>query len=275
MSAALLSGLGARVRALRTARGWSQRELARRAGVSPRFLVQVEQGAGNLSLSRLAQLSEALEVSPVSLLRGLGPVRDALDRVASAAAELPEAERRRLLLELGGEERVKLALVGIRGAGKTTLGRALSERLGWPFLALDRMVQARAGMSLAAIFEYGGAERYRALSRALLEELLADGEAAVLEVGGSLVSDAPAWELLLRRARVAWLRAGPAELLRRVRAQGDLRPMAGWEDPRGALEAIIAERSPGYAKADFVLDTESVDVAGGVEALIGWLTRGA
>jgi XRE family aerobic/anaerobic benzoate catabolism transcriptional regulator len=252
----LLAGLGARIRALRAARDWSQRDLCREAGVSPRFLVQVEQGTGNLSLGRLADLAAALGVSPVALLCGLGPVADELDRIASAAAGMGARERRRLRLKLERSERLKIALVGIRGAGKTAVGQRMAEEAGCPFVELDRRVEAAAGMALREVFEYDGADRYRALTREALEEVLAEPGPAMIEAGGSLVSDPEAWALLRARARVVWLRASPAELLRRVRAQGDLRPMSGWGDPLGEIQAILARREPGYAQADLAVETE-------------------
>ena len=267
MSSALLSGLGARVRSLRNARGWSQRALAERAGVSPRFLVQVEHGDGNLSLSRLEDLARALEVSPVSLICGLGGVTDDVDRIAAAAAAMPDKEQRRLRLELDRSKRVKVALVGIRGAGKSTIGEALASSLGCPFVALDRQVEAAAGMSLAAIFEFDGEDRYRALCREALAAALDAPGVSVLEVGGSLVNDPEAWGLLRARARVVWLQASPESLLDRVRAQGDLRPMAGWSDPVKAIKALLERRGAGYAQADLAIDTEGQTPAA-VEAAI-------
>jgi len=267
MSSELLSGLGARVRGLRHERGWSQRELAKQAGVSPRFLVQVEHGEGNLSLSRLADLAGALGVSPVTLLCGLGPASDDLDRIAAAAASLPPIDRRRLRLELDRSARVKIALVGIRGAGKSTVGTALAASLGCPFVALDKQVEAAAGMALSAIFEFDGEARYRSLCRDALSAALSSPGMSVLEVGGSLVNDPEAWGILRARARVVWLKASPEALLERVRDQGDLRPMAGWSDPVQAIEALLERRGAGYAQSDLAIDTEGRTPAA-VEAAI-------
>ena len=263
---ALLAGLGARIRGLRSERGLSQRALAQRAGVSPRFLVQVEQGSGNASLSRLADLAGALGVSLTTLVHGLGPVRDDLDALANDAAGMAPAARRRLRLRAAPRAR-KVALVGIRGAGKSTVGARLAARLGCPFVALDRRVEERAGMPLVQIFDVRGADGYREMCRAVLEDTLLAPGRAVLEVGGGLVTDPEAWRLLRERAFVAWLKARPEELLRRVQAQGDLRPMAGWADPLGEIRALQAARAPGYGQADQAVDTEASGVEGAVAAI--------
>ena len=254
------------MRTARTALGWSQKELAGRAGVSVRFLVQVERGDANPSVLRLAEIAAALELSVTALIAGLGPA-DAVDEVAAICQEMPLSSRRRVLLSLR-RERAKLALVGLRGAGKTTIGKGLAEALDCPFVELDRRIEESAGMSLSEVFEFQGAEGYRALARAALEEALAQPGRAVIEIGGSLVADEELYAELREHCRVVWLRASPEEHLRRVQEQGDLRPMAGWSDPLGQLRSILRSREPLYALADVEVDTDAL----GLEGTIGELS---
>jgi XRE family aerobic/anaerobic benzoate catabolism transcriptional regulator len=261
---ALLAELGRRLRDLRQRRGLTQKALGERAGVSPRFLVQVEGGEGNLSVLRLAELAEALGVSLTQLVVGLGPGDDPDDALAARALALPPEERAALLSTLGAP-REKIALVGLRGAGKSTVGAALAARLGCPFVELDREVEARGGMRIAELFEYHGADRYRALAGEVLSALLAAPGPAVIELGGSAVTDAALFSRLRQRAWVLWLRASPQEHLRRVQAQGDLRPMTGRADALGELRGILAAREPIYAQSDLTLDTEALGVEGAVE----------
>ena len=261
-----LTQLGQRVREHRNRRGWSQKELCARAGVSARFLVQVERGEANPSISRLAEIAQALGVSLTALVAGLGP-GDAVDEIAAHAREMDMRQRRRLLLRLRGQVREKVALVGLRGAGKSTIGQALAARSGARFVELDRRVEELAGMSLSEVFEFHGAERYRELARGALDEALAQPGAAVLEIGGSLVQDAELYTALRAACRVVWLRASPEAHLSRVQGQGDLRPLAGFADPLVQLRSILAARSPLYALAEVELDTEELGVDGVIGAL--------
>ena len=234
----LLRQIGARLRARRT--GWelTQAELARRAGVSPRFLVQLEKGEGNISVGRLAEVCEALELPLADLFRGIGPGR-------------PK----------------KTALVGLRGAGKSTVGARLSEALGAAFIELDALIEQEAGMSLRELFELRGEAHYRTLEREVLERVLRAPEAAVIAAGGSIVTSPETWRRLQEGARTVWLQASPASHLERVRAQGDLRPMEGRPNALAELEAILDERSGLYAQADLHLDTDSLGIDGVVGAL--------
>jgi XRE family aerobic/anaerobic benzoate catabolism transcriptional regulator len=227
----LTESLGSRVRARRTELSWSQRQLAERSGLSQRFLVQLERGDANPSITRLADLAGALDCTLTDLLQGLGP-----------------------------QPLRKVALVGLRGAGKSTVGRALAAHRGWGFVELDVQVEARAGMTLAEIFEFHGAEHYRSLARQALREVLEAPEPVVIEVGGSLVLDPEAYGLLRKGCRVVWLRARPETHLVRVREQGDLRPMTGRSNPLGELREILAAREPLYGLADDVVDTEGLSV---------------
>lgn len=258
----LLSGVGARVRAGRLAAGWSQKELAARAGVSVRYLVQVEQGVANLTIERLADLSGALSLSLASLVAGLGAISDPVDQVADSVRQRPDAEQRALALDVSRGRRRKVALVGLRGAGKSTIGARLARRLRCRFVELDREVERRLGMSLAEVFEFHGVEGYRAASRAALEAVLTEPGDAVLETGGSLVADEASYGMLLDHAHVVWLQASPREHLRRVREQGDLRPMRGRSDPLGELRGILAARQPAYGRAHQQLDTEALGEVG-------------
>ncbi len=238
----LLHALGERLRGRRLALGLTQADVAERAAVSKRFLVQLEGGSGNISVQRLAGVCSELGYPLEELFRGLGP----------------------------GASR-SVALVGLRGAGKSTVGRALARRLGFEFVELDRRVEELAGMTLAEIFELRGEGHYRQLEHEALRALLGKPSPVVLAAGGSLPTAPEAWRLLRDRAVTVWLRASPRVHLERVRAQGDLRPMRGRPDALGELEAILAEREPLYGQAEVALDTEDLGVNGAVDMLLSRL----
>ena len=231
----LLLALGRRVRALRAERNLSLQSLAEHSGVSRRFLVEIEAGRANPSLERLAQLARALRL----------PLRDLCD------LPLPRPERR-------------IALIGLRGAGKSTLGKLLAERLEVPFEELDAWIEQHAGASRAQIFEFEGAEGFRHREAEALEAWLARHGAGVLAVAGGLVENAAAYERLLDSCTVVWLRAAPQQHWDRVLAQGDLRPMQASDDARARLEALLRQREPLYARAHLVVDTS----AGGPESCL-------
>ena len=237
----LLLALGARLRSRRHDLDLTQAELSARAGVSARFLVQLEQGEANISVSRLAEVCLALDLSLADLFRGLGP---------------------------GGARR-PVALVGLRGAGKSTVGLALAARLGRELIELDRLVEDEAGMSLAELFELRGEAGYRELEARALERALSARDPVVIATGGSIVTASVSWTRLRQTSMTVWLRATPASHLSRVQAQGDLRPMRGRPDALRELEQILAEREPLYAQADLTLDTDALGVDGVVAALGG------
>jgi XRE family transcriptional regulator, aerobic/anaerobic benzoate catabolism transcriptional regulator len=227
--AALLSTLGRRVRAAREARGWTRRRAAEEAGLSDRFLAEVEAGRGNISVARLARLASAIGVRTSDLVAEPAPRR--------------------------------VALLGLRGAGKSTVGRLLAKRLGVPFLELDALVEEAAGLPLRELFAVHGEAYFRRLEREALERVLQGGEPAVLAVGGSLVNDPETFGRLRAAATTVWLRARPEDHMRRVREQGDLRPMAARSDAMAELKAILAARAPLYAQADVVVDTTHATAA--------------
>lgn len=245
LSSALLSTIGERLRARRRDRGLTQADLARRAGVSARFLVQLEGGTGNISVQRLAEVCQVLELPLSELFAGLGP------------AAPP-----------------RVALVGLRGAGKSTVGAALARRLGAPLVELDQRVEEEAGMTLAELFELWGEAHFRQVEARVLERVLAASGPLVLATGGSIVTAPETWRRLRRSCRTVWLRASPEAHLERVRAQGDLRPMRGRPDALAELREILADRAPLYAQADLVVDTEGVGLPAVVERIVGDLVDG-
>jgi XRE family transcriptional regulator, aerobic/anaerobic benzoate catabolism transcriptional regulator len=238
--ATLLATVGARIRSRREAAGLSRRQLAATANLSERFLAQLEGGQGNISLGRFADVAAALGATPADLLAGLGDAR-------------PEV----------------IALLGLRGAGKSTVGRALAARRGVPFVELDQRIEEAAGMPLGALFELHGEAHYRRLEREVLAALFAAPRAMVLATGGSLVTSPDTYALLRRHARTVWLRARPEDHWDRVVAQGDQRPMAEKPHAFGELRALLAAREPLYAAADQVVDTSTQDVEAVVTAIDG------
>jgi XRE family aerobic/anaerobic benzoate catabolism transcriptional regulator len=222
-----LRTLALRVRRLRERRGWSRGELAKRAGLSVRFLARVESGEGNISVLRLEALARALETTADALLRSLPP-RAGL-----------------------------IALVGLRGAGKSTLGPLLARRLSLPFVEMDRLIVEASGLELDQLFELHGEEYYRRLERETLRRVVQDGRPAVIAAAGGVVNDPETWNALLRHAVVVWLRARPEDHWNRVIAQGDRRPMADSPAAKERLRAILASREGIYAQAALSMDTSS------------------
>lgn len=225
-----LEAVGAQVRAHRERRGWSRRELAAHCGVSERFLAQLETGDGNISLRRFAEVAHSLGTTPSALL---------------ASADAPTNEK-------------PIALLGVRGAGKSAVGEALARKLGVAFVELDQRIEEAAGLPLGEVFALHGEAYYRRIEREVLTQLLAEPRRMVLATGGSIVNDPTNYGLLRARCRTVWLRARPEDHWNRVVAQGDMRPMAG--DPNSAhafteLRALLAAREKLYARAEHVVDT--------------------
>lgn len=221
----LLQGLGAAVRARRNERGLTMKVLAKNAAVSERFLAQLEAGEGNISVVRLEDVAEALGTS---------------------AAELLTRAKRPATV---------IALVGLRGAGKSSIGKELAKKLGVRFVELDELIVREAQMTLSAIFEIHGERYYRSLEREVLRRLLDEGEAVVVATGGSIVTDAETWGMLRSRARTVWLKATPKEHWDRVVEQGDVRPMRDRPRAKNELEQLLAARAPLYRESEIVVDT--------------------
>jgi XRE family transcriptional regulator, aerobic/anaerobic benzoate catabolism transcriptional regulator len=234
----LLTALGRRARALRLARGWTLREVAERSGVSPRFLVQLESGRGNISVRRLADVAQALETTPAVLLT-----------------------------DDSGPPAHVVALLGLRGAGKTTVGRRLARRRRVPFVELDRRIETAAELSLAELFSLHGEDYYRRLEREVLQDVLAEGRPMVLATGGGLVASPETFGMLRRSAVTVWLRARPEDHWNRVVRQGDRRPMADHPQAMADLRTLLAAREPLYSMADHVIDTSTLPVTEVVDAI--------
>ena len=246
----LLAALAQRVRALRTGRGLTLQQLARRARLSPRFLVQVEQADANISVRKLAGLAAALDTTPAALLAEPGGPR--------ARARLPV-----------------IALLGLRGAGKSTIGRRLARRLRVPFVELDRQVEEAAGLSLPELFALHGESYYRRLEREALDRLLADGGPLVLATGGGLPVSPETYARLRAQALTVWLRAAPEDHWNRVVQQGDRRPMADFPEAMAELRRLLAAREPLYAQAAATVDTSRLGVKGAADAVARLVRRHA
>jgi len=244
-NSSLLQALGARVRVHREQQGLSLTEMSKRAGWSRRFLIEVEAGRGNPSIGKLAELARALEIELAKL------------------CDLP----------LHSSRPARYALVGMRGAGKSTLGRALAAELEVPFSELDEWIEKQAGLRVSEIFELEGGAGYRRHEALALEAWLSHHGTGVLAVPGGIVQS-PTYERLLASCQTIWLQADPKDHLNRVRDQGDTRPMQGQPDAMQRLQAILAERSPEYARCELRLQTSRQDVEASLREMLQ-LIRGA
>ena len=245
--AAFLARLGERVRAWRAEHGSTRKALAAASGVSERYLAQLESGQGNISILLLRKLSRAMSVPVESLVR----------------EDTSAAPRR-------------IALLGLRGAGKSTLGERLAAALNVPFVELDREVEREAGVKLGEVFTMYGQEAFRRFERRALERVLRTHDRAVIAAGGSIVNDPDSYRLLLENCRTVWLKAKPEEHMSRVIAQGDMRPFEGKTRGRSAaldeIRKLLSDRDSLYSRAGVTIDTSGRPVKAVLDELKGKLT---
>jgi XRE family aerobic/anaerobic benzoate catabolism transcriptional regulator len=260
--AVFLSALGRRVRERRERLGMTRKLLAQQAEVSERYLAQLESGDGNVSIVLLRRIAAALNLTPATLLDG--EAADSVERrlvqrlLEGVPAHRLEDVIFRLMRDFGQEEaarRKRIALIGLRGAGKSTLGVLLSRALDTPFVELNREIQGETRLPVSEVFNLYGQAGYRRIEHRCLERVLAEHDSAVISTGGGLVSDEETFKLLLANCYTVWLRARPEEHMSRVLAQGDFRPMAGHQDAMDDLKRILAAREPLYRRADAAVDT--------------------
>ena len=259
---AYLAALGERVREARAQRGMSRKLLARDSEVSERYLAQLEAGQGNISILLLRQIASALDLPLTELLAEDTGDAVELTLTTQFLKRLPRqklaAVRLQLVRDYGSahDERMKrIALIGLRGAGKSTLGARLAKTLGAPFVELDREIEREAGTSLSEIFLLYGQAGYRRYERRCLEKVLEKNDRAVIATGGSIVSEPGTYELLLSACFTVWLKAEPEEHMARVIAQGDTRPMAGNDQAMEDLRRILDGRAALYGQADVTVET--------------------
>jgi XRE family aerobic/anaerobic benzoate catabolism transcriptional regulator len=259
--------LGKRVRQVRNRRGMTRKMVAREADVSERHLAQLETGEGNVSIVLLRRIAMALNVSLVELFSP--ETEDPVERrlIQRFLERLPahrlEEVVQRLTRDFSREEktrRLRIALIGLRGAGKSTLGSKLSRELSVSFIELDRNIEKEAGIPLDEIFSLYGQSGYRRIEKRTLDRVLQEHDRAIISVGGGVVSEKDTYERLLSSCYTVWLKAQPEEHMSRVIAQGDFRAMAENNEAMEDLRRILEAREPLYRKADLHFDTSGESV---------------
>jgi XRE family aerobic/anaerobic benzoate catabolism transcriptional regulator len=261
-----LEQLGQRVRTMRALRGMSRKVLARVSGISERYIAQLESGKGNVSIVLLRRVSNAMGAHLEDLIPAAEPspdwavIRDLIrkaspSQVSQAKEILGQSTSMQRRTSFAG-----IALIGLRGAGKSTLGKMLAKKIGWNFVELNKEIEAQNGLSVAEIIALYGQEGFRRLEQAALTQLLASKELTVLATGGGIVSEPVTFDLILSSFYTIWLKAEPEEHMARVRGQGDLRPMADDRSAMAELRNILTSREPLYARASAVVDTAGLNV---------------
>lgn len=249
----------------------TRKQMSREADVSERHLAQLESGEGNISVVLLQRVAAALHVPIANLFAPQteepgekGPEKKLIQRFLE---RLPEHRLEdvvsRLMRDFGQEEelrRMRIALIGMRGAGKSTLGSMLAKEMGNRFVELDNEIEKDTGMPLGEIFSLYGQSGFRSIEKRTLERVLKESERAVISVGGGVVSEKETFDLLLSHCYTVWIKAQPEEHMSRVMAQGDFRPMAANNQAMEDLRRILEAREPLYRKADLLLDTSGTSV---------------
>lgn len=266
---ALQAQVGDRVRAARKTCAMSRRVLSEVSGVSPRYLAQLEAGEGNISIGLLLRVAEALGVSIEAMVAtsDLTPEARRMGQVFAEADVATQAQVRGLLA--GATTKAgRICLIGLRGAGKSTLGAAAAAALHLPFVELNEAIEVAGGMPIAEIMALYGPDGYRQLESDALDRIAAEQDRAIIAVAGGIVGEASTFDSLLSRFHTVWLRAAPEEHMARVRAQGDTRPMDGNPQAMVQLRLILQSREAEYGRADAVLDTSGAAVDVSLSALL-------
>jgi XRE family aerobic/anaerobic benzoate catabolism transcriptional regulator len=269
----LLVAVGNRVRALRLEAGLTVKAFADQAKLSPRFVNQLESGTGNISIAGLARVAAALNRSTFELIPPIASdqsVAAEIWRTLSNAGSDDLRELHQFLVTKGGDRSTPryVALIGLRGAGKSTVGPMLAKKLKTDFVELDRLIEKAAGMSLGEIFATHGESYYRELERESALMVLNTSPGCVLVPGGSVVTDSETWESIKRRCFTVWLHATPLEFMKRMRLQGDLRPMQGRPSAMSELKALLLRREPLYAESRLKIRTTGKSPAEVVSSII-------
>jgi len=256
-----LDQLGQRVRTMRGLAGMSRKTLAKVSGISERYIAQLESGKGNVSIVLLRRVANAIDADLEDLISTGEPARE----LARKATPEQIAQAKEVLSGDGASARRQvafagIALIGLRGAGKSTLGKLLAKKIGWSFVELNKEIEAQNGLSVAEIMALYGQGGFRRMEQAALGQLLARKELMVLATGGGIVSEPLTFDLILSSFYTIWLKAEPEEHMARVRRQGDLRPMADDRSAMAELRTILLSREPLYARASAVVDTAGLDV---------------
>jgi XRE family transcriptional regulator, aerobic/anaerobic benzoate catabolism transcriptional regulator len=262
-----LEQLGQRVRTLRSLHGMSRKVLAKVSGISERYIAQLESGKGNVSIVLLRRVSNAIGTPLEDLIPINDPapdwqvIRDLLRK--ASPGQIAQAKEVLSSSSTAAQRRpavAGIALIGLRGAGKSTLGKLLAKHIGWNFVELNKEIERQNGLSVSEIINLYGQEGFRRMEQAALAQLLARKELMVLATGGGIVSEPLTFDLILKSFYTIWLKAEPEEHMARVRRQGDLRPMADDRSAMAELRNILKSREPLYARANAVVDTAGLSV---------------
>jgi XRE family aerobic/anaerobic benzoate catabolism transcriptional regulator len=274
-----LEQLGQRVRTMRALHGMSRKVLAKVSGISERYIAQLESGKGNVSIVLLRRVSNAMGAHLEDLIPAAEPAPDwpVIRDLLRKAAPNQIAQAKDILAGQGiaAQRRMSfagIALIGLRGAGKSTLGKMLAKRIGWSFVELNKEIEAQNGLSVAEIIALYGQEGFRRMEQAALGQLLARKELMVLATGGGIVSEPVSFDLILSSFYTIWVKAEPEEHMARVRGQGDLRPMADDRSAMAELRTILKTREPLYARASAVVDTAGLSVDAAAAQLFNAVT---
>ena len=276
----LIARLAARVRARRKAMGLPRRVLSERSGVSPRYLAQLESGEGNISVLLLERVAQGLDCRVSDLITEdedtlLDPD---VQRVAGLYAAAPDHVQGRVRALLAPDipavlRAQRICLIGLRGAGKSTLGEAAADKLGIPFVELNQRIETAAGMPISEIISLYGQEGFRQMQAEQLRAIVESEKKLILAVGGGIVGDEDTYGVVLERFFAIWLRTSPAEHMARVRQQGDLRPMQGHPQAMDQLKAFLTARTPQYERAAAQIDTSNKPVSSSVNDLLAVIAK--
>lgn len=275
---AYLIELGQRVRSMRAVRGMSRKVLAQASGVSERYIAQLESGQGNVSIVLLRRVAEAtgapledLVAEPARQPQDWTLIRELLRKAAPSVVADVKALLGGRPVDRPRSAQIavdRVALIGLRGAGKSTLGRMAAEKLGWRFVELNKEIEAEAGFSVGEVFSLYGQDGYRRYEAAALDRIIADPGPMILATGGGIVSEPVTFERLLSSFFTIWVKTSPAEHMSRVRKQGDLRPMGADKAAMAELITILQSREALYARARMSLDTTNATLEQSLAALL-------